>query len=100
MVVTNSAGSVTSAPAALMLDSDHDGLPDSWEIANFGNLTSQTSEGDPDSDGVSNLDEFLDGTNPESSASERPRLVAYSDAGGTVSATPTKLSYALGDTSS
>ena len=33
VVVTNSAGSVTSAPAALMLDSDRDGLPDSWEIA-------------------------------------------------------------------
>jgi hypothetical protein len=97
VVVTNSAGSVTSAPAALMLDSDHDGLPDSWEIANFGNLTSQTSEGDPDHDSVSNLDEFLDGTNPVSSASFRPRLVAYSDAGGTVAATPTKLSYALGD---
>jgi hypothetical protein len=98
VAVTNSAGSVTSAPAALMLDSDHDGLPDSWEIANFGNLTSQTSEGDPDHDGISNLDEFLDGTNPESSASERPRLVAYSDPGGTVTTTPTKLSYALGDT--
>src|SRR5262245_51141385 len=40
VVATNSAGSVMSAPAALMLDSDHDGLPDSWEIANFGNLTS------------------------------------------------------------
>src|SRR4051794_27338973 len=35
VVVTNSAGSVTSAPAALMLDSDRDGLPDNWEKANF-----------------------------------------------------------------
>src|SRR4051812_21446 len=33
VVVTNSAGSVTSAPAALLLDSDRDGLPDSWEMA-------------------------------------------------------------------
>jgi Concanavalin A-like lectin/glucanases superfamily/Divergent InlB B-repeat domain/Putative Ig domain/Immunoglobulin I-set domain len=98
VAVTNSAGSVTSAPAALLLDSDRDGLPDSWETANFGNLTSQTSEGDPDHDGVSNLDEFLNGTNPLSSASERPRLVAYSGAGGSVTAAPTKLSYALGDT--
>ena len=43
VVVTNSAGSVTSAPAALMLDTDRDGLPDSWEIANFGNTNSSTS---------------------------------------------------------
>src|SRR6266567_3351682 len=28
VVVTNSAGSVTSAPAALLMDSDRDGLPD------------------------------------------------------------------------
>src|SRR5262245_20176192 len=47
---TNSAGSATSAPAALFLDSDGDGLPDSWEIANFGNLTSQRAAGDPDGD--------------------------------------------------
>src|ERR1700722_14235170 len=35
VVITNSAGSVTSAPAALLLDSDGDGLPDTWEKANF-----------------------------------------------------------------
>jgi hypothetical protein len=97
VVVTNSAGSVTSAPAELMLDTNQNEMADSWENANFHNL-SQTSEGDPDGDGVSNLDEFLDGTNPESAGSFRPRLVAYSDPGGTVTATPTKLSYALGDT--
>jgi uncharacterized repeat protein (TIGR02543 family) len=44
-------------------DSDGDGLPDSWELANFGNL-SQTAAGDPDGDGVSNLNEYLRGTNP------------------------------------
>jgi hypothetical protein len=30
VVVTNSAGSVTSSAAALMLGSGHDGLPESW----------------------------------------------------------------------
>src|SRR5262249_47880963 len=94
---TNSAGSATSAPAALFLDSDGDGLPDSWEIANFGNLTSQRAAGDPDGDGVSNLDEFLDGTNPNSSASVRPRLQAYGDAGGSVMVAPLKPSYGLGE---
>ncbi len=97
VVVTNSAGSVTSASVALMLDTDRDGLPDSWEIANFGNLTSQRSEGDPDRDGISNLDEFLDSTNPNSNASLRPRLTAYSDVGGSVTVTPMKLSYDLGE---
>jgi hypothetical protein len=71
VVVANRAGSVTSEPAALLLDSDGDGLPDRWEIANFGNLTAQRSEGDPDGDGISNLDEFLDGTNPNGNSSLR-----------------------------
>jgi hypothetical protein len=97
-VATNSAGSVTSVSAKLLLDSNGDGLPDSWEIANFGNLTSQRSAGDPDQDGVSNLDEFVDGTNPSSNTSFRPRLIAYSDAGGSVSVAPMKLSYDLGET--
>jgi hypothetical protein len=98
VVATNSAGSATSAPAALMVDSDRDGLPDSWEIANFDNLTAQRGGGDPDNDGVSNADEFYDSTNPNSATSLRPRLTAYSDAGGALAAEPTKLSYDLGET--
>jgi hypothetical protein len=105
VVVTNSAGSVTSAPAALLLDSDRDGLPDAWEAANFTdpdpthplNPANQRSETDPDKDGVSNLDEFLDGTDPTNKVSLRPRLTAYSDAGGSVTVTPMKLNYARGE---
>jgi concanavalin A-like lectin/glucanase superfamily protein/Ig-like domain-containing protein/putative Ig domain-containing protein/List-Bact-rpt repeat protein len=97
VVVTNSAGSITSNSAALLLDSDRDGLPDSWEIAHFGNTTSQRSAGDPDGDGISNLDEFLDGTDPTYKGSLRPRLTAYSGAGGSVAVTPMKLSYAFGE---
>src|SRR4029077_11612599 len=72
VVLTNFSGPVISATAALMLDSDHDGMADSWEMTNFGNLN-QTATGDFDGDGVSNLDEFLDGTNPTSNGSFRPR---------------------------
>jgi hypothetical protein len=45
-------------------DIDGDGLPDAWEIANFGNITAQNGKGDPDGDGVDNLHEYLAGTNP------------------------------------
>jgi Concanavalin A-like lectin/glucanases superfamily/Divergent InlB B-repeat domain/Immunoglobulin I-set domain len=106
VTVTNSAGSVTSTPAELLLDTDDDGLPDTWEAANFIdpdathplNPANQRSETDPDKDGVSNLDEFLDGTNPTDKASLRPRLGVYSVAGGSVMIDPMKLSYDVGET--
>ena len=44
-------------------DSDHDGLPDDWEVAFFGNL-SRDGTGDFDRDGVSDADEFAAGTDP------------------------------------
>jgi hypothetical protein len=44
-------------------DSDEDGLPDSWETANFGNLA-QTASGDKDGDGTSNLVEQRLNLNP------------------------------------
>src|SRR5437762_2764624 len=37
VVLSNSSSTVTSSSAALMIDSDGDGLPDSWEMAYFGN---------------------------------------------------------------
>lgn len=49
--------------AMFAVDSDGDGLPDSWELAYFGNL-SETAAGDPDDDGRTNWQEFQDGTNP------------------------------------
>ncbi len=95
VVLLNGSGSVTSAPAALMLDGDLDGLPDSWELASFGNLN-QYPTGDSDGDGVSNRDEFLDGTNPASSASVRYRLTVLSN-GGSVTVVPARLSYTNGE---
>jgi len=94
VVLSNSSGSVTSSPAALMIDSDGDGLPDSWEIAHFGNLN-QTTTGDFDHDGVSNLQEFQDGTDPANSASALFRLTILKDA-GSVQAVPSQASYTNG----
>jgi hypothetical protein len=66
--LSNVAGSATSAGATLTVtqpDTDVDGLPDWWEMKFFGGL-SQTGNADYDSDGVSNADEYLNGTDPNS----------------------------------
>lgn len=47
-------------------DRDGDGMDDAWEMANFGTLDRDGS-GDFDGDGISDLDEFLNGTDPTQS---------------------------------
>ena len=49
-------------------DTDGDGLPDSWEDENFGNLTA-TATADSDGDGTTNMMEYLAGMDPRSAAS-------------------------------
>jgi hypothetical protein len=95
VTVTNSLGSA-AATVSVFVDSTGDLLPDTWQISH--NLTGQRAAGDPDQDGIDNLDEFLDGTDPNSSASQRARLIAFSDPGGVVTVDPFKLSYSLGET--
>ena len=56
----------SSAPDS---DSDNDGLPDIWEEQFFDNLD-QTAEGDPDSDGLNNAEEFEVGTKPDNADSD------------------------------
>ncbi len=61
----------TSVPGEIALvidDSDEDGLPDSWEMAHFGNLA-QSAGDDPDGDGTSNIAEFRLGLNPADGSS-------------------------------
>jgi len=45
-------------------DRDADGLPDAWEITNFGNTTSQSGSTDADSDYATNAQEFAASTLP------------------------------------
>ena len=54
-------------------DRDGDGLSDVWELANFGNLN-ETSNGDPDADGLSNLQEFQRTTNPKNADTDNDGL--------------------------
>jgi hypothetical protein len=72
VVITNSVGMVASAPAVLKVigaDSDGDGIPDSWMMQYFGHPTGLASDhsraqDDADGDGMTNLQEYLAGTDP------------------------------------
>lgn len=56
------------SPVVVAVDSDGDGLPDTWEILYaldpFDATGINGGDGDPDLDGISNLQEFLGGTDP------------------------------------
>ena len=52
------------------VDVNHNGVPDTWEIANFGNLTSVTATSDHDHDGLTDIQEYHAGTNPNNPDSD------------------------------
>jgi hypothetical protein len=56
-----------------------DGLPLAWLLSNFG-TTNVNANADPDGDGMSNLQEYLAGTNPNDAASNL-RITAYATTG-------------------
>jgi len=87
--IFNMNGSSTNA------DDDVDGMLDAWEIQYFGSL-SAAAAGDSDVDGVSNLNEFLEGTGPTDKTSFRPRLTILST-NGVVNVNPAASNYAQGD---
>jgi len=94
VIISNYIGSVTSTPAAIWADSNGNGIPDWWELQYFKNLN-QTATGDYDGDGVDNLDEYLQGTNPTNAASFDPRLHIQT-ANGTVLVSPNLPYYTMG----
>lgn len=59
-------------------DKDGDGLPDEWENEHFGNLTYGPND-DPDKDDLTNLQEYLGGTDPTVSDKEKKKPVDKDD---------------------
>jgi hypothetical protein len=94
VTVSNTFGSTASTLANLYIDSRGCGMPDSWQLTYFGNLT-QNALGDYDGDGVNNLQEFLDGTNPTNAASALYEIYLQND-GGTVVFSPNQTAYTNG----
>jgi hypothetical protein len=72
LIVSNAVGAITSTVANLTIilpDSDGDGLPDAWELANGTNPNFNDALADADHDGLNNLQEFIAGTSPTNAAS-------------------------------
>ena len=63
---TSLSGTMGTGTAA---DIDNDGMPDSWETTFNLSVGINDSAGDVDGDGLSNLNEYLLGTNPQSGTS-------------------------------
>ena len=61
------------------VDTDGDGMSDEFELTYFGSITGGDPHADPDHDGRSNLQEFLQGTNPNVPDGRHPADISPAD---------------------
>ena len=67
--VENSLPTLVTINVVATVDTDNDGLPDAWETASSLRLGVNDAHEDPDSDGLTNLQEYLGGVDPKNAAS-------------------------------
>jgi hypothetical protein len=65
-MISNFLGVAVTTNAVLFIDSDRDGIPDSWELAHGLNPTNANDANiDSDGDSLSNAQEYIAGTDPQ-----------------------------------
>jgi len=80
--VSNASAFVQTDTIAPGLDSDANGLPDAWELQNFGHL-GVNPNADADGDGMSNKQEYLAGTDPNNPNDKLVITLYHTTPGGT-----------------
>ena len=69
-------------------DSDNDGMDDGWEVDNGLNPLFDDANGDIDNDGITNIDEYNQGSGVSNKAPEKPVLILPGNFAANISFTP------------